>query len=648
MAPTSNPPPASESESTSTSTPSSSSTPPPAPLPSLVWKRIGQLAFVLVALLVAKNLYDISMVRWQGAFDPWTAETDQKQIVQQFWGSYIDGAFPPGELLETYANVYNGPPFYALVMKALSHFMSPKDASVVVNIGVWYGALLFLFLAGRRAGSAWVGLAAVVLWAHTDDSWRIIAGGHPRSFAPLFISAFLWAWTAERRRVMLALLVLMGGTYPSVLIACGPVAAVVVAWAWLRGDERYRRKTRPIVEFALASMLALGFAKAQDLRAPKDWGSIITYEEALQHPAFQKGSRIPYTPFPPVMFYPRDAFFRLAKPVGTPVVKVPYNPHDLTWAWVAFGAIGIIGWWKNRKTIPYRELALLAGCFFAFVLARKMAFSMSLPHRAISHGWPVLFAMLFPVLAWRSFGVLRTRHLAGVLAFIVTAGVLLAIGGDGVANPRAWRSYAKEKAFYTWIQKNTPVDAVFAGNFQPMDEVPLFGRRRVYVNWKLAHPFRKGYFDLVTERTLKMYDAFYAPTLADVVRFAHETNVSYFVVDQSRFKKFERGDGQLFEPLRKKVQPFFDRCQKQRCALNPPPKAAVVFHSSTYDVIDIAKLAAMLDSGALPSTGVDVAAERATGLPSGPAPGGATGEKDDANGDDRDNGDKKNDTATPE
>jgi hypothetical protein len=560
-------------------------------------RRIGQVAFAIAVLLVAKNLVDISLIRWASAFDPWVAETDQKQIVQQFWGNYIPGAFPPGELLEAYANVYNGPPFYTFIMKSLSTFMSPKDASIVLNIVIWFATLAFLFLTGRRNGSVWVGLAAVLLWAHSADSWRIIAGGHPRSFAPLFIAAFLWAWTAERRRVMLALLVLMGGTYPSVLIACGPVAAVVVGWAWWHGDDAYRRRFRPVAELAVASILALGLAKAQDFRAPREWGEIIKYEDALKHKAFQKGSRIPYTPFPSLGYYPKDAFFRISKPVGTPLIKVHYNPKSLTWAWVAVGAIGAVAWIRDRKKIPYRELLLLGGCFFALVLARKLAFSLSLPHRALSHGWPVLFALLFPLIVWRGFEVLRTRQVAGFLAFVATAGALYVLAGNGVENPKAWRSYSKDKDFYLWIQRNTPLDAIFAGNFQPMDEVPLFGRRRVYVNWKLAHPFRKGYFDIVTERTVKMYDAFYALDTADVVRFAREANVSYFVVDRSRFQKFERGDGQLFEPLRSKVQPFFNRCQRQRCALDPPPEGAVVFHSNRYDIVDIEKLAALVESG---------------------------------------------------
>jgi hypothetical protein len=572
-----------------------SATPPAAavalPTGSASAARLGHIVFAAASLAVLWNLVEIARIRWAPAFDPWVAETDQKQIVQQFWGRYVAGAFPPGELLETYASVYNGPPIYAAIMSALSTFIVPKDASILLNIAVWFGALAFLFAAGRRSGSAWLGLAAVVLWAHSVDSWRIIAGGHPRSFAPIFIAAFLYLWAAGRHRWLPVLLVLEGGIYPSVLIACGPVTAFVFGWNWWRGPDEVRRHLRPLLEFAVAACVALLLAKAQDFRSPKEWGNIITYTEALQHPAFQKGSRIPYTPFPALEFYPLDALYRLAKPVGEAVVATPkYQPKHLVWAWLAFGALGVVSWVRDRRTFPFREVALLLGCFFAFVLARKMAFSMSLPHRAVSHGWPVILALLFPVLVWRSLTVLRLGALAGPLAFTGTAALVVVLAGNGVADPKAWRSYARDKALYTWIQEKTPVDAIFAGNFQPMDEVPLFGRRRVYVNWKLAHPFRKGYFEEITRRTVAMYDAYYAASAADVVRFARDAGVSFFIVDQSRFQTFERGDGQLFEPLRSRVQPMFDRCRKQRCALNPPPRSAVVFHSPRYDVVDIAKL----------------------------------------------------------
>jgi len=159
-----------------------------------------------------------------------------------------------------------------------------------------------------------------------------------------------------------------------------------------------------------------------------------------------------------------------------------------------------------------------------------------------------------------------------------------------VQAPRLWRDYSKDARLYEWIQKKTPKDAVFAGNFQIMDEVPLFGRRRVYVNWKLAHPYRLGYFDLVTERTRAMYAALYAKRIEEVVAFADATGVDYLIVDPARFKTLEKGDGQLFEPLRSMVKPMFAACEKTTCALNPPPPSAVVFKSSRYLVVSVAAL----------------------------------------------------------
>ncbi|MBM4282707.1 MAG: hypothetical protein FJ137_18805, partial [Deltaproteobacteria bacterium] len=248
---------------------------------------------------------------------------------------------------------------------------------------------------------------------------------------------------------------------------------------------------------------------------------------------------------------------------------------------------------RRRAGVFAPEALLLATTLCAHGLARHMAFSLHIPHRAIAHGWPVVLAVLVPVAVA---GVLARlgRRAASVAVVAVTALPLLVIGGDALVTPNVWRDYSRDAKLYEWIEKKTPKDALFAGNFQIMDEVPLFGRRRAYVNWKLAHPYRLGYFDLVTERTRAMYAALYAKDAADVVRFADATGVDYLIVDETRFQKLERGDGQLFEPLRSMVQPLFTACEQGPCAMNPPPKQAVVFSSGRYRVVSIEKLRSLV------------------------------------------------------
>jgi hypothetical protein len=539
----------------------------------------------VTALLVSAWVLVITVTRFAPGFERWRAETDAKQVTHQFYAWFDRGTFPSGELLEQYADIYNAPPLYKFLMATLSSVCDPKDAATGLSVALYLATIATLYVVGWRRGGSGLAAAAALLYTHAEGPLLATVGGHPRSFAPLFFALFLWSLVERRRGLMLALLVLEGGIYPSPLLACGPAAAIVVAIDFWRD-----RRPRPVLWFLFASVLALGLAKAQDLRAPKEWGRIISYEEALQHPAWQKGSRFPYVPLPPFWRHPEEAVKRLVAPVGAPLVKGADTALALIFC--ALALAGVVAQFRRRRFEVAPELLLLTATLFAHLLARHLAFQLHIPHRAVAHGWPVLLASAIPTLAW--LGVPRRSSTAGRIAGGVAAALVLVplvvCAGTGVQSPQLWRDYSKDARLYEWLQKKTPKDALFAGNFQIMDEVPLFGHRRVYVNWKLAHPYRLGYFDLVTERTRKMYAALYARNIDDVIAFGDETGVDYIIVNPARFKSLEKGDGQLFEPLRGMVKPMFAACERERCALDPPPKEAVVFKTPRYLVVSIEAL----------------------------------------------------------
>lgn len=574
-----------------TTTPAATPAATPAPTSSRfsAWEAV-------VAVVVAAWTLVIAAVRFGPGFERWRAETDAKQVTHQFYAWFDKGTFPPGELLEQYADIYNAPPLYKLLMGGLSTFIDPKDAAIGLSALLFVLTVAVIGHLGWRRGGIFVGAAAAILYAHAEGAFLSTVGGHPRSFGPLFFALFLWTVVEKRRGLMLLLLVVEGGIYPSPLLACGPAAAIIVALDFWKD-----RRVKPVAAFLVASVLALGFAKAQDLRAPTSWGRIISYDEAMKHPAWQRGSRFPYVPLPTFWKHPEEAVNRLVAPVGKPVVT-GVGGNTLLWVWAGLFAVALVSMIRRRRFEVGPELLLLSATLFAHLLARHLAFQLHIPHRAVAHGWPVILATLVPVAAWAGVRQLLSGWKAGLVAAVLTAVPLLLVSGHGVRAPRTWRDYGRDADLYVWLQKKTPKDALFAGNYQIMDEVPLFGRRRVYQNWKLAHPYRLGYFDLVTERTRKMYEAFYARDIKDIVRFADETGVDYMIVDQSRFKTFERGDGQLFEPLRSMVQPMFSACTAGGCALNPPPAKAVVFTSKRYQVVSMEKLRGLTSTSTSTST----------------------------------------------
>ncbi len=106
----------------------------------------------------------------------------------------------------------------------------------------------------------------------------------------------------------------------------------------------------------------------------------------------------------------------------------------------------------------------------------------------------------------------------------------------------------------------------------------------------MAHPVRAGYFAEHECRMLAMYGAYYANDLKDVVAFCEREKIDWFIVDRTRFSAVEKGDGQLFEPVRSKVVALFDARKAQGFAMAKLPREVTAYHHGDYDVVEVARL----------------------------------------------------------
>lgn len=564
------------------------------------WLSPRHPLFLVVTLLAIAYVAVVASQRFEKAFDPWRAETDMKQVTFQYYRYYVDGALERGHLMTDYAAVYNAPPFFHAVMAPLSTFIDPKVAASAVNVFLWLGALLALYVAVRVRSNHYVGLAAAVLLAHSAHFFRITAGGYARTFGPTLLVCFIAAWLAGKRRLCLVILVIQAGTYPPVMMPSALAFGVYTLWRFYKD-----REWRPVVELAVTAVLVLAFAFSQSLLAPDWWGGPLSYEEALKNPAFRGGSRMPFVPHPPLWTWPWRYFDSLFRANGHMLFdwlmrwdKANYHALVVGPFVVAMG-IAIA---RRPKKFPWELVGLFVAAFVSYLLARALAFRLHIPHRPLAHGWPYILAAIIPLAYWLAFSSLlkSRRALATLLAVTFTLAPVGIVLGDGIASAGGYRSYERDKPLYLWLRAHTPLDAVFGGNFQPLDEIPLFAWRIPYVNWKLAHPFRPGYWDEVVRRTKGMYRAFYATEYSQVLDFAEREKVDYLITDRRRFKRLERGDGQLFPPLRGMVAPMFRECRRKGCVLENPPPEAVVFTHRNYRVIDLAKLRALADRGDLP------------------------------------------------
>jgi hypothetical protein len=558
--------------------------------------RRGPAQTIGCVVLAGYCLY-VLQLRMQISFAPWVAETDWKQWVWMYHRYALEGAFPAGHVLTDYAMIVQPPAFWA-AMASLSTLFGPVLAANLLNIVAFAGALASIAWAVAQRSAPIVGAAAAALLARDEVFHKITCGGYPRSFGPTLTLLFLAAWLTGRHRFVLAVLVFQAALYPSVAVPCGLAYGIWSGLSFLSDQMGGRQGwLRRNLELLGTGLLVGLLGQLQSLRSPSWYGPVVSYAEALEMPALTAAGRTPWVPlgpfWPKVWSYVIQPFGRM----GELIVDLGVSPRSFAQSALALLALLAIPALVKRRLSP-QPFMLLATSILSYFLARELAFRLYLPHRMVQHTVPyvmmalsgvVVFAGVHAVLTWRGESP-RKRTVAVWLAAALTVLPAMLVTGDGIA-PGSLRSYARDQKLYRWIDQHTPVSAQFAGNLQPLDEIPFFARRQVYVNWKMAHPFRKGFFAEIERRMVEMYRAYYATDLDTLLTFCDREKIDFFIVDRTRFDAVERGDGQLFEPIRHQVIDVFEQSKRTGTfVLHPPPAEAVVFSHRVYDVIDVNKL----------------------------------------------------------
>ena len=80
-----------------------------------------------------------------------------------------------------------------------------------------------------------------------------------------------------------------------------------------------------------------------------------------------------------------------------------------------------------------------------------------------------------------------------------------------------------------------PKDTMIAGHPYDMDCIPIFTKRKVYLNFELSAPFYSKYYDLIKDRTYKLFYVYYTSEEKIFNNFCKLEKVDYFVFNKEKF-----------------------------------------------------------------------------------------------------------------
>lgn len=585
-------------------------------------KPFSRTTRVIELAALAVILFNLAMVAYSFRGDwIWSAEDDVRQSLFPFARAQDPGLFP-NDLIAVHALAF-APAGYTLGLNVGARFLDVIIASKLIAIGLAIANVaLFLWIAGllfrHRSRMFWI---CLVFASANAYMWFVSLAGMPRSFAiPLSLLAFV-AFQRPGRALYIATAVLAGLFSPSVLIFLGVLAPFKLFEDGVVSIRpRLQVAWRQALLFALALGLCATFVAVGQRSVAAELGPTADWSEWQSNPAFQPGGRWPGERLRPLQ---ADLWVLRDRAIPFPDDRMRIIILAIL---LAAGGASVVRSLRGSGTTEaepeWRALRAFLAFFAAGIIGRGVATAVALklymPDRLLV---PVAPATLFALFALAGLLLrrlaLHPRFQASPLRWAPAVGVgallLVAVPAGGVRRPDARRAMnihlgSADRELLTFLRDETPRTALIAGNPVVLDNVPLFARRSVLVNWETSLPLYPRYYAEVIRKTNALIPAYFTQERSDVDRLRREMKVTHMVVRLSDFEAGVRPWTGEFVHGPAYIQPFTPLLQGRISAkrstapwlwetLEHDP--AVLFRNSEYLVVDLERLGAGADSGSL-------------------------------------------------
>ena len=477
---------------------------------------------IWLATLLCLSVF--ALAHFSGLINPYVSNDDVRQ--QVFWmEKWSDPGLFPNDPQSEYARPYG---VKALYYPAVSLGLNAVFCSKLLT-GLLFALLgVCLFGIGQCLGGRGLAFGALcVFWLMPSFLYNM-SGGISRSFASPFLALFMLCWLRKSERGMALTLFLQAIFIPYICILCsGSCVLAALAGRWRKDlAPAFPAKLWHLGLLVCLAGIVLSLSQGFDSAG---FGPLTNKADMAGRPEFTEQGRLEIYPQPGLFFdaiyYPfeRIGLFREAGLTIGIVTLVLILGSALIFARKAD--------WRGilARSRPLLFLALTS--FGLYVVARLVLLKLFVPDRYISYSLYMFYCLGLAVCFQAGLrGIINNPRRAA--AVIVCAALL---GGLRLHNVGIF-DYSAQAALYE-AARNTPKDALFAGHPNLMDDLLTFGQRKVFVSYKLAHPWSKGWWaDFVRPRLESFFQAYYASDPKTVRDFCRENQIDYLVVDPAQFE----------------------------------------------------------------------------------------------------------------
>jgi hypothetical protein len=506
---------------------------------------------------------------------------------------FLDGELFRDDILTAFAKHMQ--PYGLIVFYRVATIaVDPIFASKVVPILMYVLSTLYLFRLVKYIGGDLSGLLAAVLFIIIPPFITVMVGGTARTFAYPLVIMFLYYLIRKEYLKASVMVVLQAACYPMVSL----VSLLCYLLTFLKGQlyklslDVQREKMLCYVCAVLASIVILG-AKYHSLHTSSlGRAGVVTRPQMLDKAEFSERGRFQIIPQRSVLqalvFMSTTPFmeFIVASPLYLAIrhaKPVFLNPAAVSL--VMFCIMGFVVLFlgneikQARLSIPPELIYVVIASAIMYQVADWLLFKLYLPMRYLQFTVPLIVLIAVSLMIVR-----LTARLSSHQSKIVTVAViafLLAhfniLKGTGLSDKTEYKN------LYLYLN-SLPKSVLIAAPPYIADYIPTFTKKKVFINFELAHPWARSYWEVIKSRPQEFFEAYYSDQIDAVAHFCKKNGIDYLVIDKRHFRYEYLQEGQIyFEPISTEVRRYAKK--QKRFALLDIPDANKVFVDGDVFVI---------------------------------------------------------------
>lgn len=473
--------------------------------------------------------------------------------------------------------------------------------AVALGILLWAAAVL---ARSRRTG---LGAAALLIFfvLHTPFASDRLGGGLPRAFGFPCFALWISGVLAQKRLPRFLAPVLLALSYPSImnLILAAEGLMALRGFGLIKWSVVGRRLRRYVGLVGLCLLCVLPAAMGDAERGP-----IHTLEQAKQEPAFGRSGRLWILPFAKPLEAISEAFVDPVKIRSDTQIKALLQVDDGAelFGMLLLGAFLLLPLFRWVPP-PAVALSFFLGTIVIYAISRIFAFSLYSPERYYSFGMRMACLTLLLTCSAHLWFWLKPGWREGARNFsaALLIGIVWCVSGSGIQKDSGMViNRSTDQELYAFI-RTLPKDARFATHILDGDGIPFWSARATMGTFETLQPWFTGSWAHQKKRAMDTIDALYATEGSEVLRYAQENHVSYFLINRSRYSSQIAKQARSFQPFSSYAADVIGKKNRREFVFSDPPADAVLFKSGRFSVLSVEKLKQSWDS----SEGHDVGAE---------------------------------------